>query len=93
MATQPLPEERELVPVFDTMEESEALVVKGLLESQGNIEAIITGRDAPPDVLPGVGEIEVRVPVERAEEARAIIRQYREFGDPEAGFEETPPAE
>ena len=36
----------ELVKVFDTDEESEAMVVRGLLESAG-IEAITQNREAP----------------------------------------------
>lgn len=67
----------ELVEVFDTMEESEAMVVRGLLESAG-IEAIITALDAPQDVLPGVGGVLVRVAPEQAEEARKVIDEYRQ---------------
>jgi hypothetical protein len=85
MATQPLPEEPELVTVFETEDEPEALVVQSLLRGEGNIESVVTGIDAPPDVLPGVGGIMIRVPVERAAEARAIIRDYRTFGDSSAG--------
>ncbi|HVP44261.1 MAG TPA: hypothetical protein VMS96_12575 [Terriglobales bacterium] len=66
----------ELVDVFDTMEESEAMVVRGLLESAG-IDAIITARQAPQDILPGVGGVLVRVSPERAEEARSLIEDYR----------------
>ena len=66
----------ELVQVFDTMEESEAMVVRGLLESAG-IEAIVTALDAPQDILPGVGGVVVRVSPERAEEARSLIEDYR----------------
>ena len=44
----------ELVKVFDTDEESEAMVVRGLLESAG-IDAMIQNREAPQDILPGVG--------------------------------------
>ena len=88
MATQPLPEEPELVTVFETEDEPEALVVQSLLRSEGNIESVVTGIDAPPDVLPGVGGIMIRVPVERAAEARAIIREYRTFGDSAAGSDE-----
>jgi hypothetical protein len=66
----------ELVDVFDTQQESEALVVKGLLESAG-VESVITGLDAPPDVLPGVGGVVVRVLSHQAEEARRIIEEYR----------------
>lgn len=90
MATQPLPEEPELVTVFDTEDEPEALVVQALLRSEANIESVITGIDASPEVLPGVGGIMIRVPAERAAEARAIIREYRKFGDPNAADEEDP---
>ncbi len=44
----------ELVKVFDTDEESEAMVVRGLLESAG-IDAITQNREAPQDILPGRG--------------------------------------
>ena len=68
--------EPELVSVFDTMDETEALVVQGLLESNG-IETLLTNRDAPQDVLPGVGGVLVRVRREDADEAREIIEQQR----------------
>ena len=66
----------ELVEVFDTQQESEALVVKGLLESAG-IESVITGLDAPQEVLPGVGGVVIRVLPDQAEEARRMIEEYR----------------
>ena len=75
MATQPQGDS-ELVEVFDTQQESEALVVHGLLESAG-IESIISNLDAPQDVLPGVGGVVIRVNPEQAEEARQIIEDYR----------------
>lgn len=78
MATQPRTNE-ELVEVFDTEQESEALIVKGLLESAG-IDALITSLDAPQDILPGVGGVVVRVPADRAEEARQMINEYRASG-------------
>lgn len=81
MATQPRIND-ELVPVFVTEQESEAMVVRGLLESAG-IQAIITGFDAPQDVLPGVGGVVVRVAAEQAEEARQTIEEYRASGMPE----------
>jgi hypothetical protein len=62
--------------VFDTERESEALVVKGLLDSAG-IEAVVTSLDSPQDVLPGVGGVVVQVAPQQAEEARAIIADYR----------------
>ena len=67
---------RELVQVFDTREESEAMVVRGLLESAG-IEALMSSLEAPQDVLPGVGGITVRVRPSDADEARRIIEEYR----------------
>jgi hypothetical protein len=69
----------ELVSVFDSDQESEALVVQSLLESAG-IEAIVIGLDAPPDVLPGVGGVVVRVVPEMADEARRLIQDHRAAG-------------
>lgn len=70
-----------LVDVFDSQSDSEALVVKGLLESAG-IEAAVISLDAPQEVLPGVGGVVVRVPAEQAEEARDIIDCYRQGPPP-----------
>ncbi len=75
MAAIPEPNER-LVKVFDTEQESEAMVVQGLLESEG-IESLITYLDAPQDVLPGVGGVIVQVREEQAEQARTLIEDYR----------------
>jgi len=66
----------ELVKVFDTDEESEALVVRGLLDSAG-IEAMIQNREAPQDILPGVGGVVILVRPDQAEEAEATIEAYR----------------
>jgi hypothetical protein len=68
------------------MEESEAMVVRGLLES-AEIDALIVGENAE-NALP-VGGMEVKVPAEDADEARRIIEDYRanppaEDVDPEA---------
>ncbi len=71
----PLPNE-ELVKVLDTEQESEALVVRGLLESAG-IDADITSLDAQQDVLPGVGGSVILVRSEDAERARTVIEEYR----------------
>jgi len=65
----------DLVTVFDTRQESEAMVIQGLLNSAG-IESIITALDAPQDVLPGVGGVVVRVNPAQAEQARGIIAEY-----------------
>ncbi len=66
----------ELVKVFDTDEESEAMVVRGLLESAG-IEAIIQNREAPQDILPGVGGVVILVRPDQAQEAVDTIEEYR----------------
>lgn len=65
-----------LEKVFDTEQESEAMVVRGLLESAG-IEAMIQNIDAPQDVLPGVGGVVVLVRQEQAEDARRMIEEFR----------------
>ncbi len=67
----PEPNEQ-LVKVFDTEQESEAMVVQGLLESEG-IDSLITYLDAPQDVLPGVGGIIVQVREDQAERARQLM--------------------
>lgn len=66
-----------LVQVFDTHQESEALVIQGLLSSAG-IETLITALQAPQDVLPGVGGVIIRVAAEHADEARRIIADFRD---------------
>jgi hypothetical protein len=83
----PTHEKPQLVRVFDTQDDAEAQVVRGLLESAG-IEALLTGRDAPQDVLPGVGGVMVQVAPEQAEEARRLIEEHRRGGPEmaEAGF-------
>jgi hypothetical protein len=66
----------ELVKVFDTDEESEAMVVRGLLESAG-IQAMIQNREAPQDILPGVGGVIILVRPEQAEDAIQTIEASR----------------
>ncbi|MGB9121391.1 MAG: DUF2007 domain-containing protein [Candidatus Angelobacter sp.] len=66
----------ELVEVFDTMQESEAMVVHGLLTSAG-VESVVANLQAPQDVFPGVGGISVRVNPAQEEEARRLIEDYR----------------
>jgi hypothetical protein len=75
MSTQPKPDP-ELVEVFDTMQESEAMVVHGLLTSAG-IESVVANLQAPQDVFPGVGGISVRVNPAQEEQARQLIDDYR----------------
>ena len=64
------------IDVFGTKEDSEAMVVQGLLDSAG-IDSVIVSLDAPQEVLPGVGGVVVRVSAEDAEEARRLIEEYR----------------
>ena len=66
----------QLVKVFDTEQESEAMVVRGLLEANG-IDSVIENLDAPQDVLPGVGGVIVLVRAEQAEEAARLIEDSR----------------
>jgi hypothetical protein len=75
----PNPNEK-LVRVFDTEQESEAMVVRGLLESAG-IDCDVTALDAPQDILPGVGGTIILVREEDAEEARRVIQEYRQSPD------------
>jgi hypothetical protein len=90
MATKPMPNE-ELVNVFGSKEESEAMVVSGLLESAG-IDCMVTATDAPQDVLPGVGGTVVKVAEEDAGEARRIIEEALADGKLSAESEEEEPA-
>src|SRR5215475_11075502 len=76
---QPDPDE-ELVRVFDTQQESEALVVQGLLQSAG-IEAEVTAIDAAQDIFPGVGGTVVLVREEDADEARRVIAESQELSE------------
>jgi hypothetical protein len=69
----PDPNER-LVKIFDAEHESEAMVVKGLLDSMG-IESDITSIEAVQDTFPGVGGTIILVRAEEAERARRIIEE------------------
>jgi len=75
----PEPNEK-LIKVFDTEQESEAMVVRGLLESAG-ISAVIQNLDAPQDVLPGVGGVIVLVREEQADIASDLIADSRKNAD------------
>jgi hypothetical protein len=77
-----------LEDVFGTKEDSEALVVKGLLDSAG-IDSVIVSLDAPQEVLPGVGGVVIRVAPENADEARRLIEEYRTTGEQEPDEDET----
>ena len=68
--------EQELESVFESHDESEAWAVQGLLQSSG-IDAVVHSLEAPQDILPGVGNMSVRVAAEQAGEARQIVESYR----------------
>ncbi len=95
VAERPNPNEK-LVRVFDTEQESEAMVVHGLLESAG-IESDMTSLDAQQDILPGVGGTIILVREEDADRARHMIEEYRRApGDDETAeidLSEEPPSE
>ena len=79
MAEQKGEPNEKLVKVFDTREESEAMVVRGLLESS-DIESFMTSPEAAQDILPGVGGTIILVREEQAEEAREVIAACQESG-------------
>ena len=87
---QPDPNE-ELVRVFDTQQESEALVVQGLLQSSG-IESEVTAIDAAQDVFPGVGGTIILVREEDADEARRVIAESQALSEVEDTDVSTGPA-
>jgi len=74
-AVQPTPDKK-LIKVFDTEQETEAIVVKGLLES-ADIKCDMKSLDAPQDTFPGVGGTIILVGEEDADEARKVIDEYR----------------
>jgi hypothetical protein len=82
-----LPEPLEqLEAVFTTNNDSEALVVRGLLESNG-IEVYMKTPEAPIQVFPSnatdLGRVRLLVRAERADEARRVIDES-EFEGPES---------
>jgi hypothetical protein len=69
-----------LVDVFVAAGDEEAIIVKGLLESEG-IECSLSS-DIPHTVMPlnvdGLGAVRITVAQEDAERARQIIREHEE---------------
>lgn len=78
--------DEDLVAVFDTPDESEAMVVKGLLESAG-IESVVNSIDANQDIWPGVGGVVVLVRSDQADEARQVIAEGQNAPAEEEGSE------
>lgn len=73
----PDPNEK-LVKVFDSEQESEALVVKGLLDSAG-IDSDLTAASMVQDAFPGLGGMIILVREEDAEQARKVIAESSQF--------------
>jgi len=75
---QPRPDPNEkLVKVFDSEDESEAMVVKGLLESAG-IDSDLASASLLQDAFPGLGGMIIQVREEDAQAARAMIAEQRQ---------------
>ena len=75
----PNPNEK-LVKVFDSEQESEAMVVKGLLDSAG-IESDLASASLLQDAFPGLGGMIILVREEDAGKARDLIAEYRRPAD------------
>jgi len=69
----PNPNEK-LVKVFDSEQESEAMVVKGLLDS-ANIENDLASASLLQETFPGLGGMIILVREEDAEKARTLIAE------------------
>ena len=66
---------QEMMNVFETRQESEAMVIQGLLDSAG-IESMVTSDIGARDVLP-LGTIVVRVARAEAESAKNVIGDFQ----------------
>jgi hypothetical protein len=85
----PNPNEK-LVKVFGSEQESEALVVKGLLESAG-IDSDLTAASLVQDAFPGLGGVILMVREEDAEAASALIAEQRQsFSEKSSSAESAP---
>lgn len=74
---QPDPDEK-LVKVFDSELESEAMIVKGLLESAG-IDSDLTAASMVQDTFPGLGGMIILVRQEDADVAKKVIAEHQEL--------------
>lgn len=76
-ATQAPNPNAKLVKVFDSEQESEALVVKGLLDSAG-IESDLTSASMVQDTFPGLGGMVILVRQEDAARAERLISEQQQ---------------
>jgi hypothetical protein len=77
-ATEERPDPNEkLVKIFDSEQESEALVVKGLLDSAG-IDNDLKSASFLQEAFPGLGGMIILVREEDEQKARELIEQSRE---------------
>ena len=86
VTARPDPNEK-LVKVFDSELESEAMIVKGLLESAG-IDSDLTSAAMIQDMFPGLGGMIILVREQDAESARRLIEDYRQ-SNPHTDDDET----
>jgi uncharacterized membrane-anchored protein len=95
-SAEPRPDPNEkLVKIFDSEDESEALVVKGLLDS-AEIDSDLQSASLLQDAFPGLGGMLILVREEDAERARQLMTDYRRApGDEDTAeldiIEEPPP--
>lgn len=74
--SKPDPNEK-LVKIFDSEQESEAMVVKGLLDSAG-IDNDLASASLLQDAFPGMGGMIILVRQEDAEKAQRLIAESRQ---------------
>jgi hypothetical protein len=90
---QPNPNEK-LVKIFGSEEESEAIIVKGLLDSAG-IDSDLKSASLVQETFPGLGGMIILVRGEDAEAARQVIAEQRplpaEDDTAEIAINEEPP--
>jgi hypothetical protein len=87
----PIPNPNEkLVKVFGSEQESEALVVKGLLESAG-IDSDLTSASLVQDAFPGLGGVILLVREEDAEAAKNLIAEQRQSFSANSGSARSSP--
>jgi hypothetical protein len=75
----PDPDEK-LVKIFDSEDESECLVVKGLLDSAG-IDSDLTAASMVQDTFPGLGGMIILVREEDADAARQAIADHQSLSE------------